>query len=248
MEFSLPNSKEINMKINQTKVFFFLLLIITIISIGIFNKRLASNFAQQPDAQRVVDFPIAKKGKLLFSDKDGSAWMLDDTYQSKKNIKFNGSTIHFKHSEVTKDDWDYISIDPNKQNWVNYAWEFDIKRMTEFREFAFNFRNLDFDNRYRYRFEDNKIFFDKKVGGQWINNIASIDYPLALNKSYHVKIEVIDSIMRCYVDGVLKLENVDTDIATGTIAIILWEDDGKTPIEAEVSNNVVHALQSSHSF
>ncbi len=48
--------------------------------------------------------------------------------------------------------------------------------------------------------------------------------------------------MRCYVDGVLKLENVDTDIATGTIAIILWEDDGQTNIEAEVSNNVVHRL------
>jgi hypothetical protein len=230
------------MKINPIKVFTLIVLVSALSLIGIFNKELISNFVHKAEAQRDVDFPKAKKGKLLFADEDGRAWLLDDVYQSKKNIEFNRSTIHFKHSEVTKDDWDYISIDPNKHKWVNYSWDFDIKRMTEFREFAFNFRNLDFDNRYRYRFEDNKIFFDKKVRGQWINNIASIVYPLTLNQTYHVKIDVIDNIMRCYVDGDLKLENVDTDIATGTIAIILWEDDGKTPIEAEVSHNSVHVL------
>lgn len=228
------------------KIALTLLVLVSVLAlISAFNKGAIFHFSQHDDSQRVVDFPNAKKGKLLFSDVNGSNWLLDATYQSKKNIKFDGSKIHFKHLEVTNDDWDYISIDPNKQKWVNYTWQFDIKRMTEFREFAFNFRNLDFDNRYRYRFEDNKIFFDKKVRGQWINNIASIDYPLALNQSYHVKIDVVDSIMRCYVDDVLKLENVDTDIATGTIAIILWEDDGKTQIEAEVSNNIVHALHRS---
>lgn len=195
-----------------------------------------------PAALRVVDFPTVKKREKLFLDVDGSAWVLDEVYQSKSNIHFDHSKIYFKNLKVTNDDWDYISIDPELQNWVNYTWEFDIKRMTHFREFAFNFRNLDFDNRYRYRFEDNKIFFDKKVTGQWINNIASIVFPFELGKYYHVRIDVIDSIMRCYVDGVLKLENVDTDIASGTIAIILWEDDGKTPIEAEVSNKSVYRL------
>lgn len=222
---------------------FALLVLASILSlIGSFNKELILSFVRQSDVQRVVDFPSVKKSKLLFSDLDGRAWLLDETFQSKKNISFNGSKIHFKNLEVTHDDWDYISIDPNKEKWVNYSWEFDIKRMTEFREFAFNFRNLDFDNRYRYRFEDNKIFFDKKLKGAWVNNIASIDYPLELNQSYHVRIDVVDSIMRCYVDNHLKLENVDTDISSGTIAIILWEDDGKTPIEAEVSNNIVRAL------
>jgi len=179
---------------------------------------------------------------LLFLDKDGSQWLLDDIYQQKENVNFNNSQIHFKNLKVTNDDWNYISIDPKKNNWTNYSWEFDIKRMTRFREFAFNFRNVDFDNRYRYRFEDDKLFFDKKIKGQWINNISSVNYPIALDKSYHVTIKVIDSIMRCYVDNVLILENVDTDIPAGTIAIILWEDDGKTNIEAEVSNNIVHAL------
>ena len=232
------------MILNQKKVFASLVFISTITLIGIFNKDLVLNVAHQSEVKRAVDFPTVKKGKLLFSDVDGSAWILDDTYQSKQNISFNGSIIYFKNLEVTNDDWGYISIDPNEQKWVNYTWEFDIKRLTAFREFAFNFRNLDFDNRYRYRFEDNKIFFDKKIHGQWVNNIASIDYPLTINQSYHVKIDVIDSIMRCYVDGILKLENVDTDIASGTIAIILWEDDGKTRIEGEVSNNIVHALVS----
>jgi hypothetical protein len=233
------------MKLKYKITLILLVLVSTLALISVFNKGAIFKFSQQVDSLRVVDFPKAKQSKLLFSDVNGSTWVLDATYQSKKNIKFDDNKIYFKHSEITNDDWDYISIDPNKQKWVNYTWEFDIKRMTEFREFAFNFRNLDFDNRYRYRFEDNKIFFDKKVRGQWINNIASINYPLALNKSYHVKIDVVDSIMRCYVDGDLKLENVDTDIPTGTIAIILWEDDGKTQIEAEVSNNIVYALHRS---
>ena len=218
------------------------LMLLAIGLIGLFNPQLLVPLTHQPSVQRVIDFPNVKKGELLFSDLDGSAWLLDETYQFDKNIRFDNKHIYFKHSVVTTDDWDYISIDPNRHHWVNYTWEFDIKRMTEFREFAFNFRNLDFDNRYRYRFEDHKIFFDKKVHGQWVNNIASIEYPLVLGKQYHVRIDVVDSIMRCYVDGVLKLENVDTDIATGTIAIILWEDDGQTNIEAEVSNNVVHRL------
>lgn len=230
------------MKIKHKYTLALLALVFILSVISITNKDAIFGFVHQSAIQRVVDFPSVKKGKLLFSDLDGRAWVLDDMYQSKSDISFDGSKIHFKNSKLTKDEWDYISIDPNLESWMNYSWEFDIKRVTEFREFAFNFRNLDFDNRYRYRFEDSKIFFDKKVKGEWINNIGSINYPLQLNKSYHVRIDVIDTIMRCYVDGELKLENVDTDIPHGTIAIILWEDDGVTPIEAEVSNNIVYSL------
>lgn len=230
-----------NNKRKRIAIFVLIMLVVTGL-LCISYPQLFVSLTHQPSGQRVVDFPSVKKGELLFLDLDGSAWLLDETYQSDKNLRFDNKHIYFNHLDVTADDWDYISIDPNRHQWVNYSWEFDIKRKSEFREFAFNFRNLDFDNRYRYRFEDNKIFFDKKVHGQWTNNIASIEYPIALDKQYHVRIDVVDSIMRCYVDGVLKLENVDTDIASGSIAIILWEDDGQTNIEAEVSNNVVHRL------
>lgn len=226
------------MKSNINLNFFF----IVILLVSIFFSNNILSYIKEPEINRIVEFPVVKKGEVLFQDVDGSDWLLDKEYQSKNDINFNGKKLHFNHTEVTNDDWDYISIDPNKEKWINYSWEFDIKRMTQFREFAFNFRNVDFDNRYRYRFEDNKIFFDKKVKAHWINNIASINYPLEQNKSYHVRIDVIDSIMRCYVDGVLQLENVDTDLPQGTIAIILWEDDRKTRIEAEVSNNIVREL------
>lgn len=37
-------------------------------------------------------------------------------------------------------------------------------------------------------------------------------------------------------------ENAGADIASGSIAIVLWEDDGKTDIDAEVYDNRVMEL------
>lgn len=194
-------------------------------------------------SERTVFLPLnLVESKELFKDTNGEEWLLMSPYQDKKDLTFTKAHILFKTLAETKDEWDYIYLDTNKYEWKNYSWHFKMIRLTEFREFAFNFRNQDFDNRYRYRFEENKIFFDKKVDGIWTNNIASTPFKMNLSQPYQVKIDSYESLFRCWVDGKLMLENVDTDIAKGSISIILWEDNGKTDINAAVYDNRVVEL------
>ncbi|MES2579543.1 MAG: hypothetical protein V4552_03275 [Pseudomonadota bacterium] len=194
-------------------------------------------------SERTVFLPLnLVESKELFKDTNGEEWLLMSPYQDKKDLTFTKAHILFKTLAETKDEWDYIYLDTNKYEWKNYSWHFKMIRFTEFREFAFNFRNQDFDNRYRYRFEENKIFFDKKVDGIWTNNIASTPFKMNLSQPYQVKIDSYGSLFRCWVDGKLMLENVDTDIAKGSISIILWEDNGKTDINATVYDNRVVEL------
>jgi len=182
-----------------------------------------------------IDSPV------LFSD-EGKEWQLLKPYQAPEDLTFSQNRIVFKTAAETRDEWDYIYLDPHKYQWKNYSWQFSAIRHTKFREFAFNFRNLDFNNRYRYRFEDDKIFFDKIVKGNWTNNIASIPFNMELGKPYRIRIDSYGSVNRCWVDGRLMLENVDSDIPSGSIAIILWEDNGKTDIHAEVYDSRVVEL------
>lgn len=194
-------------------------------------------------SERTVFLPLnLVESKELFKDTNGEEWLLMSPYQDEKDLTFTKAHILFKTLAETKDEWDYIYLDANKYQWKNYSWHFNMIRFTEFREFAFNFRNQDFDNRYRYRFEENKIFFDKKVDGIWTNNIASTPFKMNLSQPYQVKIDSYGSLFRCWVDGKLMLENVDTDIAKGSISIILWEDNGKTDINAAVYDNRVVEL------
>ncbi|MGZ5050855.1 MAG: hypothetical protein ACXWF8_04415 [Methylobacter sp.] len=183
----------------------------------------------------------AAQPKLLF-DGDTAEWRQFEPYQAAGDLTFQQNRIAFNTLAETNDEWDYIYLDPDKYPWKNITWEFTAVRRTAFREFAFNFRNRDFDNRYRYRFDDDKLFFDKKVNGNWSSNIASVPFPMALGKPYRIRIDTVGALNRCWVDGHLMLENVDHDIASGSIAIILWEDDGKTDIDAEVYDNRVMEL------
>jgi hypothetical protein len=226
------------MKINYKKLAIFIILIVVVIFLFSIAVKGSSKIID-----RSVWTPLnLVESDLLFSDVDGKEWLLMKPYQSSEDLTFSKTHILFETAANTADEWDYIYLDSNKYQWKNYSWKFNAIRHTEFREFAFNFRNQDFDNRYRYRFEENKIFFDKKIKGSWINNIASTPFIMELGRSYQIKIDSYDSIFRCWVDGQLMLENVDTDISKGSISIILWEDNGKTNIRADVYNNRVVKL------
>lgn len=169
-------------------------------------------------------------------------WMIFPEYHDPKDVRNQEDGMIFSISPNTNDEWAYLFIDPKKFNWTNISWEFKILQKTHFREFAFNFRYFDFDNRYRYRFEDDRIYFDKKFNSFWSNNIASISYSIELEKEYDVRIDVYSNLFRCFVNKKLVMENVDTDIASGSVAIILWENDGETPIVAEVSDLNIFSL------
>ncbi len=184
-----------------------------------------------------------EKSESLYTLERTNDWKEYVEYNDMKEVSIGNKAIKFFIKAETCDEWAYLYLDPKKYAWRNYSWNFSLIRSTCFREFAFNFRYQDFDNRYRYRFEDDYLFFDKKVKGIWYNNISSIPYQIDMEIKYKVQIECFESLMRCYVNGKLCLENVDTDLDKGSISIILWEDDGCTDAVAEVADIEVFSLE-----
>ncbi len=185
-------------------------------------------------------------GRVLYeatAENPLAEWESFERYQRAEDVRVVEGCMKFSNPVRSSDEWDYIYLDPERYRFQDCSWALRFRRHTTFREYAFNYRYQDFDNRYRYRFEDNKIFFDKKVAGIWTNNIASCPFPMALGQWYELRIDAAGSLSRCYVDGELRMENVDTDLEWGSVCIILWEDDGETPISAEVGVSVVRELE-----
>lgn len=200
---------------------------------------------RQPARVEYLEEPL-DTGQLLYSADIADPlrdWERYGQYQQEKDITVNGNCIRFKTQDLSGDDWDYIFLDPATYSWKNISWELDFCRKSSFREYAFNFRYVDFDNRYRFRFEDDKLFFDKKVKGDWVNNISSVPFGLINDVWYKLRIDSYKSLFRCYVNGVLIMEASDTDISEGAICIILWEDDACTPIDAEIRDQRVLCIR-----
>lgn len=184
-------------------------------------------------------------GKVVYEARGGDPlfdWKQFGQYQKPEDLRVVDGYVAFSTPVRSRDDWDYVYLDPARYGFRGCAWSLKFRRNTTFREYAFNFRYQDFDNRYRYRFEDDKIFFDKKVSGIWTNNIASCPFPMKLGEWYDLRIDVVKSLCRCYVNGELRMENTDTDLDWGSVCIILWEDDGETPISADVSKSEVFEI------
>lgn len=217
------------------------------VPLGLVLKSRFDAFWRKPNRSRVDTLrePLIARHTLWQTDAADPlrGWKFHDTYQVPEELTVQDGIMAFSTAAKTNDEWDYIFLDPAHCRWSDFSWQLTIKRITSFREFALNFRYQDFDNRYRYRFEDDKLFFDKKVRGEWINNIASIPFTMDLGRWYQVRIEACTTVFRCYVDGQLALENVDCDLADGSICVILWEDDGRTPMQAEVGPMTVCSLR-----
>jgi hypothetical protein len=154
-------------------------------------------------------------------------------------------TMLFRGTTANDYEWLYLYLDPTNYQWDNYSWQFSIRRDTEFREFQFAFRYHDLYNRYRFRFENHHISFDKVLDCNFYNHLGLAFFPMDLGRWYRVRIDVFGDTFRCYVDDVLMLETVDTvhrKLTRGSIAVILWEDDGRTDIRAAVGPMTVHEL------
>ena len=155
-------------------------------------------------------------------------------------------TIYFKGRAKTSDEWIYLYLDPEQYAWDNYSWQFRMRRDTAFKEFQLGFRYQDFYNRYRYRFENDHIYFDKVVRARFFNAFGAVPFRMTLGAWYDVRIDVFKNNFRCYVDGVLMLDDYDFQncFHIGSIAIILWEPNGITDIRAAVGPISVHNLVS----
>jgi hypothetical protein len=168
-------------------------------------------------------------------------WVFHPKYQDPAELTFDEGAMRFHVKAETADEWAYIYLDPQKYNWTDYSWQMKFRRMTPFQEYAFNFRYVDFDNRYRYRFEDDLLFFDSKIRGKWQCH-ARVPFPMAMSAWYDLRIDTRGDRHRCYVNGMLMMENRQAAIPRGSISIILWEIDNKTDCVAEVGPGVVRKL------
>jgi hypothetical protein len=137
-------------------------------------------------------------------------------------------------------------LDPQKHAWDNYSWRFRVRRDSYFRELQFGFRYQDFYNRYRYRLEDDHIYFDKVIRGGFLNAFSAVPFRMELGVWYDVRIDAFANRFRFFVDGVLMLDDFDfqNSFPVGPIAVILWESNGATDIVASVGPMEVYAIAS----
>lgn len=159
-------------------------------------------------------------------------------------IKEDG-TITFSGKTESSEEWLYLHLDPERHPWVNYRVTFQMKRETDFRELQFGFRYRDFYNRYRYRFENNSIYFDKVVNGRFFNGLSASPFAMELGKFYKITIDVFGNRFKCFVDDALMSTDYDftNDFPEGSVAVILWENDSCTDIAGTFKAFQVHGLK-----
>ena len=171
--------------------------------------------------------------------------IVDDFQDFTEEVSFSeDGTIGFIGKTETKDEWLYLFLNPETFKWSNYSWQFRIRRDTYFREFQFAFRYQTFDHRYRYRFENDCIYFDKVINGKFYNGVGKVPFRMKLGAWYDIRIDVYENNFRCYVNKVLMMNDFDfsKNFSVGCIAIILWEDNGFTDIRAAVGPMSVRKL------
>jgi hypothetical protein len=191
------------------------------------------------DRQAWAEDEVLFQGDLSCADKQ---WTSHPQYQDASELTCESGVMKFHVKAQTSDEWAYVYLDPEKYSWNNFSWQTKFRRLTNFQEYAFNFRYVDFDNRYRYRFEDDLLFFDSKIRGKWKAH-ARMPFPMALKAWYDLRIDAKGDRYRCYVNGMLMMENRNDAIKRGSISIILWEIDQKTDAIAEVGPSMVRRLQ-----
>jgi len=177
---------------------------------------------------------------------DGLELKIVDNFQDfTEEVSFSeDGTINFIGKAETENEWLYLFLDPETFNWSNYSWQVRIRRDTYFREFQFAFRYQGFDNRYRYRFENDCIYFDKVINFKFYNGFGKVPFHMKLGVWYDIRIDVYENNFKCYVNEVLMMNDFDfsKNFSTGSIAIILWEDNGVTDIRAAVGQMSVREL------
>lgn len=134
--------------------------------------------------------------------------------------------------------WVWLHLDPGRNLWRNFRWEFTARRDSRFRELQFGFRYNDFYNRYRFRHEADSLHFDIVANGRFRNGIHRKPFRMEPGRDHRYAIEARDDRFILTVDGSVVLDEVDgrQRFPRGSIAIVLWENDGRTPIRATITD------------
>jgi hypothetical protein len=170
----------------------------------------------------------------------------DNPQEPTDEVRFlRDGSIVFEGKAQTASEWLILYLDPRHYCWDDFSWCFPIRRDSDFRELQFAFRYRDFYNRYRFRFENDRIFFDTHIKGVFNNNFDSVPFHMKRGVVYHVRIDAYGNNFRCYIDGALMMNAFDfrNALPTGSIAMILWEDGGSMSIKASVERICVRGLE-----
>lgn len=154
------------------------------------------------------------------------------------NVKCSVDNIAASAPANGADRWIYLYLNPTEFIWRDFVWRFTACRRSLFRELQFGFRYKDFYNRYRFRHEDGHFFFDKVINGKFLNGLARTPFNMDLGRDYQIEIHCNDYEFVLVVDNCKVLSYLDCKrcFAEGSIAIIFWENNGRTDIDCEVSD------------
>lgn len=205
-------------------------------------------FDQLPEALGLVHRHEWTVTSALFDSSSSAgqkAWILHSQYQEPQEVDFTPDGMRFSGQTRSNDKWCYVYLDPKLYPWTDISWQMKVQRASNFREFAFNFRYQDFDNRYRYRFEAGRVFFDRRIEGIWENNMGSVPFDMRVGEWYDICIKACGHIFRIYVNGELLMQNFDHRIKQGSICVILWETDSRTNLMAFVEDIKVFGIVAS---
>lgn len=169
---------------------------------------------------------------------EGRALVVRDNHQKPTGEVVLGSdgSVEADVAARTQQEWVWLHLDPAEHSWRDVRWEFTVRRDTNFRELQFGFRYVDFYNRYRFRHEDGHLHFDIVVNGRFENSVTRVPFEMTLGRDYRWVIGVQDNRFVLWIDDELLMDEVDGRrlFPRGSIAVILWENDGQTPIRASV--------------
>jgi len=177
----------------------------------------------------------------------GRVITVDDTSQKKGNAfqicRINA--FHIVRKALSEDRWVYLHLDPAKFDWRKFRWKFRMRLRSHFLELQFGIRYRDFYNRYRFRFQEDYLFFDEVCEGRFFNSLESVNFPLELNRWYDVHIDAYEKNFMIYVDGSRLLTATDMcdRFKTGSIALILWEKNRSNEIAFDIEDICVEELQ-----
>ncbi|MFA0031230.1 MULTISPECIES: hypothetical protein [unclassified Vibrio] len=153
----------------------------------------------------------------------------DEPQEMSTEITFSNNDIIIEGGKPSSDKWIYLYVTEDEFKLTNYSLTTKLTFKSFFKEFQVDFRYKDLYNRFRYRIQDGFLYFDIVYLGVFYASLSKVKLDLELGVEYSLEVVVKDDVYECYIDN--KLLSTDHGcgfINKGGIAIILWEDDGKT--------------------
>jgi len=115
------------------------------------------------------------------------------------------------------DAWSY-----DNTPWTNQILEVAVKPITfnaTNRHVSVYARWVDSNNHYYFALRNSNTIELKKKGGGTVTRLQSGNFTVTAGTWYAVKLEVVGTTLKAYIDGTLKLTATDSALASGTIGL-----------------------------